>query len=311
MNGESPQRYSCKPVYVCVLAHAFPVHALQRQAVELGVPVGCARGVEMASCVGRGSLSIQAELSALVRSIQGLLSQRAFSPHIFCRELWKCQVSSSYWVCYCVLGYDTQSLPGVFNLNPFGHHCLLFEAITSTHTVCLRCLCEAHSPAYPDSLHTSLVSDAIANQSEWTFAKTPRPLTALYRKLAVPFSVDELLCHLRNVLETHEVNWQHVLSFVSTLLVYDAQALQLLSQLLNVAFESYDLENMITAFLLSRQGALEGPTVFPSYGEWFKVRHPPASGKIHPPWPCHCQLSRSFRHPSGVPAVATATVKSL
>lgn len=36
--GDSPFNY--KPVYVCVSTHASPVHALQRQAMELGVPLG-------------------------------------------------------------------------------------------------------------------------------------------------------------------------------------------------------------------------------------------------------------------------------
>lgn len=48
---------------------------------------------------------------------------------------------------------------------------------------------------------------------------------------------------------------------------------ELLSRLLTSAFESYDLEKMITVFLLARQGALEGPSVFPSYTDWFKVVH--------------------------------------
>lgn len=43
-------------------------------------------------------------------------------------------------------------------------------------------------------------------------------------KLAVIFSVEQLLCHLQRVLETHEVNWKHVLCFLSTLLVYNPQA---------------------------------------------------------------------------------------
>lgn len=34
------------------------------------------------------------------------------------------------------------------------------------------------------------------------------------------FSVEQLLRHLQQVLETHEVNWKHVLCFLSTLLVY-------------------------------------------------------------------------------------------
>lgn len=48
---------------------------------------------------------------------------------------------------------------------------------------------------------------------------------------------------------------------------------ELLSRLLTSAFESYDLEKMITVFLLARQGALEGASVFPSYTDWFKVVH--------------------------------------
>lgn len=48
---------------------------------------------------------------------------------------------------------------------------------------------------------------------------------------------------------------------------------ELLSRLLTSAFEGYDLENMITAFLLARQGALEGAAIFPSYSDWFKVSY--------------------------------------
>lgn len=48
--------------------------------------------------------------------------------------------------------------------------------------------------------------------------------------------------------------------------------LDLLSHLLLKAFGNYDMENMITAFLLARQAALEGPAVFMPYSEWFKVR---------------------------------------
>jgi len=48
--------------------------------------------------------------------------------------------------------------------------------------------------------------------------------------------------------------------------------LDLLSHLLIKSFENYDMENMITAFLIARQAALEGPAVFMPYSEWFKVR---------------------------------------
>ncbi|KAM9351947.1 Fanconi anemia group A protein [Symphorus nematophorus] len=126
------------------------------------------------------------------------------------------------------------------------------------------------------------VSDAIMQQNEWTFAKANRLVTSLFRKLAVSFRVEQLLCHLQQVLETHEVNWKHVLCFLSTLLVYNPSAQpslrELLSRLLSSAFEGYDLENMITAFLLARQGALEGPGIFPSYSDWFKMSFGGGSG---------------------------------
>ncbi|NXP10946.1 FANCA protein, partial [Thinocorus orbignyianus] len=126
------------------------------------------------------------------------------------------------------------------------------------------------------------VSDAIHLQKEWSFARTCPLLTTLYRKLFVAFSAKESICQLQQVLETHEVNWQHVLSCVSTLVVCHAEAEQLfkdlLSHLLIKAFENYDMENMITAFLIARQAALEGPGVFMPYSEWFKASFGNASG---------------------------------
>ncbi|NWR24963.1 FANCA protein, partial [Emberiza fucata] len=153
------------------------------------------------------------------------------------------------------------------------------------------------SGAHPDSLrqffrHTLTevltynpvlkVSDAIQMQKEWSFTRTSPLLTALYRKLLVAFSVKESMCQLQQVLETHEVNWQHVLSCVSTLVVCQAEAGQLfkdlLSHLLLKAFGNYDMENMITAFLIARQAALEGPAVFMPYSEWFKASFGNAGG---------------------------------
>ncbi|NXA81273.1 FANCA protein, partial [Thryothorus ludovicianus] len=154
------------------------------------------------------------------------------------------------------------------------------------------------SVAHPDSLrqffrHTLTevltynpvlkVSDAIQMQKEWSFTRTSPLLTALYRKLLVAFSVKESICQLQQVLETHEVNWQHVLSCVSTLVVCQAEAEQLfkdlLSHLLLKAFGNFDMENMITAFLIARQAALEGPAVFMPYSEWFKASFGNAGGQ--------------------------------
>ncbi|XP_030587909.1 Fanconi anemia group A protein isoform X2 [Archocentrus centrarchus] len=135
------------------------------------------------------------------------------------------------------------------------------------------------------------VSDAISLQNEWTFAKADPSLTSLFRQLAVIFSVEQLLHHLQQVLETHEVNWKHVLCFLSTLLVYyhcaQPSLKELLSRMLSAAFESYDLENLITAFLLARQAGLEGPGVFSSYSDWFKMAFGGGSS-------CHANSKKSL-----------------
>ncbi|XP_051829494.1 Fanconi anemia group A protein [Antechinus flavipes] len=126
------------------------------------------------------------------------------------------------------------------------------------------------------------VCDAVQRQKDWSFARTCPLLTTLYRRLFVIFNPKVLIEHLQEVLETHEVNWQLVLSCVSTLVVCLAEAQQLvkdlLAHLMIKAFESYDLESMITAFLIARQAALEGPSVFIPYAEWFKVSFGNVSG---------------------------------
>ncbi|XP_010081510.1 PREDICTED: Fanconi anemia group A protein, partial [Pterocles gutturalis] len=122
------------------------------------------------------------------------------------------------------------------------------------------------------------VSDAIHMQKEWSFTRTCSLLTTLYRKLFVALGAKESISQLQQVLESREVNWQHVLSCVSTLAVCQAEAEQLFKGLLSKAFENYDMENMITAFLIARQAALEGPAVFMPYSEWFKASFGNAGG---------------------------------
>ncbi|KAM4833874.1 Fanconi anemia group A protein isoform 2-T2 [Thomomys bottae] len=118
------------------------------------------------------------------------------------------------------------------------------------------------------------VSDAIQRQREWSFAKTHTLLTTLYRRLFVMLSPEESLGCLQEVLETQEVHWQRVLSCMSTLVICFPEAQQLVkgwvARLMACAFESYHLDSLVTAFLIVRQAALEGPSVFPSYADWFK-----------------------------------------
>ncbi|XP_029423710.1 Fanconi anemia group A protein isoform X2 [Nannospalax galili] len=119
------------------------------------------------------------------------------------------------------------------------------------------------------------VSDAIQMQKEWSFAKTHPLLTTLYCRLFVMLSPKESVDCLQEVLEMQEVNWQHVLSCMSTLVVCFPEAQQLVKDwvacLMARAFESYHLDSMVTAFLIVRQATLEGPFVFSSYADWFKA----------------------------------------
>uniref|UniRef100_A0AAV2L5J7 Fanconi anaemia group A protein N-terminal domain-containing protein n=1 Tax=Knipowitschia caucasica TaxID=637954 RepID=A0AAV2L5J7_KNICA len=118
------------------------------------------------------------------------------------------------------------------------------------------------------------VSSAISLQSDWTFAKTCPLLTRLFRQLTVALELKKLFSDLQQILSTHEVNWRLVLGFLSTAVVYSSSAHATLSEVLDAmlraAFQSYDLESLITAFVLARQAALEGPAVFSSYSHWFK-----------------------------------------
>ncbi|KAL1247084.1 hypothetical protein QQF64_022460 [Cirrhinus molitorella] len=170
----------------------------------------------------------------------------------------------------------------VFDVSVFDGECVTEGTLQRffTHTL-MRVL--THRPVYK-------VSDVIAIQSEWSFAKTPTLLTALFCKICVVFSVECVLNQLQQVLETHEVNWRHVLSCLSHSLIYHSQTQRclsdLLSRLLRSAFEGYDVEKMITLFLLARQASLEGPAVFPSYSDWFKLSFGGSSS-------CHAKSKKS------------------
>lgn len=73
------------------------------------------------------------------------------------------------------------------------------------------------------------------------------------------------------------------------------------TRLLAHAFESWDLDSMVLAFLVVRQAALEGPAVFPSYATWFQVsclHFCLVPGLQHGP---HLQLWLTLPRPRGLP----------
>ncbi|XP_019063501.2 Fanconi anemia group A protein isoform X6 [Fukomys damarensis] len=119
------------------------------------------------------------------------------------------------------------------------------------------------------------VSDAIQMQREWSFSRTHPLLTSLYCRLFIMLSPEEAVRCLQEVLEEQEVNWQRVLSCVSVLVICFPEAQQLVrdwvARLMAGAFERFHLDSMVTAFLIVRQAALEGPAAFLSYADWFKA----------------------------------------
>ncbi|RXM31190.1 Fanconi anemia group A protein [Acipenser ruthenus] len=277
------------------------VSALQRQASKLGVPVSVLSARTIVERIWELSMD---KMACLILSSKNLLSHNAFSRLLFCKEIWKaedkmaCLILSSKnllshnafsRLLFCKEIWKAEKPPVLEVVWHLHKESIvsLEELLERTHGFDVSVYRGAISVGTLKQffIHTLTqiltyepqlkVSDAIGMQSEWSFAKTCPLLTSLYRKLFVLFTAEELMAHLQQVLETHEVNWQNVLSCVSTLLVCQVQAQQklkdLLTHLLTSAFEVYELESMITAFLLARQASLEGPAVFISYSEWFKI----------------------------------------
>uniref|UniRef100_A0A8C8EFM7 FA complementation group A n=1 Tax=Otus sunia TaxID=257818 RepID=A0A8C8EFM7_9STRI len=287
----------CCQLSALVFFGFFLVSVLQEQASRLGVPTAvlAARNVvtniERICQASAGpsqvpllNLDQRKRLSCLLQTVKDLLANNVFCRSLFCQEMWKMKVRTrgEMLPCYRPLRLHLWDVVACFQLSS------PTEARDNFYK----------SAVHPDSLqqffrHTLTevltynpllkVSDAIHMQKEWSFTRTCSLLTTLYRKLFVAFSAKDSICQLQQVLETREVNWQHVLSCVSTLVVCQAEAEQLfkdlLSHLLIKAFENYDMENMITAFLIARQAALEGPAVFMPYSEWFKAAFGNAGGR--------------------------------
>ncbi|XP_039526182.1 Fanconi anemia group A protein isoform X2 [Pimephales promelas] len=225
-------------------------------------------------CVSMATAADQQQMQhQILSTVVCVLVRRAFedSSHTLSETCGSILDTMMTWLLDTLSDEDSHTSPAalwvqVFDASVFGV-CVSEDTLQRffTHSL-MRVL--THQPVFK-------VSDAIATQSEWSFAKTPPLLTALFCKICVVFSVECVLDQLLRVLETHEVNWRHVLSCVSHLLVHDAQTqshlTDLLSRMLRSSCHGCDVEKMVSLFLLSRQASLEGPAVFPSYSDWFKL----------------------------------------
>ena len=115
-------------------------------------------------------------------------------------------------------------------------------------------------------------------------------------QLLLPFSADEVLSILRQVLSAHEVNWKHLLSCVAAFVVLFEESRLLIGPLLfsglrNIvsltptkilyvgflrqsfasALEETSSEDFLAAMLVSRQATIEGEPFFLSYNSLFQV----------------------------------------
>ncbi|XP_063951024.1 Fanconi anemia group A protein homolog isoform X2 [Lytechinus pictus] len=135
-----------------------------------------------------------------------------------------------------------------------------------------------HNPAFS-------VTDAISKQHEWSFAKASPCILGLFRQLLIALQETDAVGLLRRVLDQEEVNWQSTLVYTSMIVIYYPLAQQLvkecISDFIEQAFESYEEDLLICAFLLVRQAANEGPHVFPSYASWFKETFSSSSTLVH------------------------------
>ncbi|XP_014669840.1 PREDICTED: Fanconi anemia group A protein homolog [Priapulus caudatus] len=119
-------------------------------------------------------------------------------------------------------------------------------------------------------------SDAVSRQEEWTYARSPLLLTAFYKSLLQSLALEEAAELLEGAVRKQEVNWQRLLAFTATLLVQFPRAAAslraIIDGLLKEALEGGTKEeSLLAGLLLARQASLEGPHVFPSYGDWFST----------------------------------------
>ncbi|XP_072169579.1 Fanconi anemia group A protein-like [Diadema setosum] len=120
----------------------------------------------------------------------------------------------------------------------------------------------------------SSVTDTFGQQHEWTFAKASPYVVSLFRQLLLALHESDAVGLLRRALEQDQVNWKSALIYTSTGLIYFPEAQELIrsciQEFVEQALESYEEGPLISAFLLVRQAANEGPHVFPPYASWFK-----------------------------------------
>ncbi|KAG8437548.1 hypothetical protein GDO86_008311, partial [Hymenochirus boettgeri] len=291
-----PSKKSCIPenpdlVKSLQLSSHFVGLALKDQASHLQIPAGiltakaavaniqqiCQSSIDKTS---RAVLNQEQRdnLRCLQKTLKDLLGENCFCRSLFSKELWNQK--------------EPPVMEAIWHLHKDGIVCLeeILERLSAFEIPRYRThiILESIEQFFIHTLTRALtfkpklkVSDAIRCQGNWSFVKASPLLTDLYRKLFIVLGAEKLSAQMHLVLDTQEVNWYHVLTFVSCLVVFLPEAQQhikdLIGTLLSNAFNNYALEGLTTAFLIARQAALEGSAAFVPYAEWFKYTFGAAS----------------------------------
>lgn len=97
---------------------------------------------------------------------------------------------------------------------------IFFNNLMNLHIIATDADIFFQNPVFKNSETPEFIK-CIKSSTDWICVAGFPPFSP---QLAVIFSVEQLLSQLQQVLETHEVNWKHVLCFLSTLLVYNPLA---------------------------------------------------------------------------------------
>uniref|UniRef100_A0A8C4T5N7 FA complementation group A n=1 Tax=Erpetoichthys calabaricus TaxID=27687 RepID=A0A8C4T5N7_ERPCA len=234
-------------------------------------------------------------LVCLTKSIKDLRSQNAFSRQIFCQEIWSAKhslpleliwylhkenitsleeflesnrnsVAVSGWLCR-----NLNLLCGEMNRETNICHCILSDVVTVLVRYSFQEANEKEPSVKLKRIHQvciTTMNEMLSWVLEVVINEKVEEKTS--KENAAKFWIKVYdVCLYQGAIAAASLRqfFTHSLTYILT---YKPQFKELLSRLLKNAFENYDTESLITAFLLVRQASLEGPAVFNSYSDWFK-----------------------------------------
>lgn len=110
-------------------------------------------------------------------------------------------------------------------------------------------------------------------QADFTYARSSPLLISMFKQLLLVLDNEEVVDMLRQV-QDRPINWPHLLTLISTLVVCLPAATDCLFEfvhsLLGTGLDKSDTDQVTAAFLLARQVCMEGTHVAMPYQDWFQ-----------------------------------------